>query len=285
MRPRLLTVNLLATMLVLGFSEEASSGKETSVPIEIVGTSPIIEIEVNGRPVPVHFDLGNSDSVSLFPAFLDEIDKEEVGDTGGRKSLYGSEEGKPIYRVERVQVGDFAVANFEVVEDFHDAEFQEDFIKTRGAYGFVGPGLFTDHALVVDYGQKQLTIIAQDALGAQQSSCRGREISLMPQSNSDIGALALAKTEIGDVRLVWDTGAPANIILKDRTDAADLELPEYEELTLAELTLGDYDFGPASFFVRDFKIPPFDGIIGFPFFEEYIVCFDLPGNRLFIREQ
>jgi len=284
MQPRLLTIYLLVAMLVLGCSKDDPPAQETTVPIEIVGTSPIIEIKVNGKPVPVNFDLGNADSVSLFPAFLDEVEKEKVGETGGRKSLYGPEDGKPIYRVETVQVGDFAVTNFDVVEDFHDAEFQEDFIETRGAYGFVGPGLFKDHGLVIDYQQKELTIVAQDALDAQQSSCRGREIPLMPQSSSDIGALGLAKTEIGDVRLVWDTGAPANIILKDRTDAADLDLPEYEELTLTKLSFGGLDFGPASFFVRDFKIPPFDGLIGFPFFEKYVVCFDLPGNRLFVRD-
>lgn len=34
------------------------------------------------------------------------------------------------------------------------------------------------------------------------------------------------------------TGAPANTILKDRTDAANLELPEYEELTLDQLSFG-----------------------------------------------
>ena len=94
----------------------------------------------------------------------------------------------------------------------------------------------------------------------------------------------MAKTEIGDVRLVWDTGAPANIILKDRTDAANLGLPEYEELTLSKLSLGGRDFGPVSFFVRDFKIPPFDGLIGFPFFDKYVICFDFPGNRLLIRD-
>lgn len=284
MQPIVLTVYLLAAVLLHGCGKDAPLAEVTFVPIEIVGTSPIIEIKVNGKPVPVHFDLGNADSVSLFPAFLDEVQKEKVGETGGRKSLYGSEDGKPIYRVETVQVGDFAVTNFDVVEDFHDAEFQEDFIEARGAFGFIGPGLFKDHRLVIDYQQKKLTIIPQDALDAQQSGCRGHEISLMPQSNSDIGALGLAQTEIGDVRLVWDTGAPANIILKDRTDAAELGLPEYEELTLTELSFGGHDFGPASFFVRDFKIPPFDGLIGFPFFEKYVVCFDLPGNRLFVRD-
>lgn len=271
-------------MLVLGCSKESPPAQETTVRLKIVGTSPIIEVKVNGKPVPVHFDSGNADSVSLFPAVLDEIEKEKVGETGGRKSLYGSEDGKPIYRVNIVQVGDFVVANFDVIEDFHDAEFREDFIETRGAYGFVGPGLFKDHALVVDYHKEELRIISKDGLDAQQSSCRGHEIPLMAESNSDIGVLGLAKTEIGDIRFVWDTGAPANIILKDRTDAAKLDLPEYEELTLTKLSFGGHDFGPASFFVRDFKIPPFDGLIGFPFFEKYVVCFDFPGNRLFVGE-
>ena len=284
MHPRLLTVCSLVATMALGCGAPAPPFAETVVLIEIVGTSPIIEIKVNGKSVPVHFDLGNSDSVSLFPAVLNDIEKEMIGETGGRKSLYGDEQGKPIYQVETVQVGDYSVANFRIVEDFHDAEFQEDFVETRQAYGFVGPGLFKDHALVVDYQRKELTIISPDATGTGQSKCQGREIPLMPQSNSDIGALGLAKTEIGDVRVVWDTGAPANIILKDRTDAAELNLPEYEEVTLNELAIGGYDFGPTSFFVRDFKIPPFDGLIGFPFFEKFVVCFDLGGNRLFILE-
>jgi hypothetical protein len=105
-----------------------------TVPIEIVGTSPIIEIQVNGEPVSVHFDLGNADSVSLFPAFLNRIEKVQVGETGGRKSLYGSEDGK----------------------------------------------------LVIDYRRKELTIISPDVPDKQQSSCRGREISLMPSSNADV---------------------------------------------------------------------------------------------------
>jgi len=284
MKPDLRAVILLGAVVMSACGEDIQPAKEITVPIEIVGTSPVIEIRVNGEPVTVHFDLGNADSVSLFPAFLDQIEKEQVGETGGRKSLYGSEDGKPIYRVDLVQIGDISFADFDVVEDFHDAEFQLNFIEDRGAYGFVGPGLFRDHKLVIDYQRKELTIISPDVPEEQQSSCRGREIPLMPGSNADVGALALAKTEIGDVRLVWDTGAPANIILKDRTDAANLELPEYDELTLDQLSFGEHNFGPASFYVRDFKIPPFDGLIGYPFFRDYVVCFDIPGNLLLVRE-
>lgn len=284
-KPMLQAALLLGAVMMSACGKDFQPAQEATVPIEIVGTSPIIEIQVNGIPVKVHFDLGNADTVSLFPAFLDQIEKEHVGETGGRKSLYGSEDGKPIYRVDLVQIGDINFVDMDVVEDFHDAEFQADFIEERGAYGFVGPGLFPDHKLVIDYQRQELTIISPNVPEEQQSSCRGREIPLMPGSNADIGALALAKTEIGDVRLVWDTGAPANIIFKDRTDAANLELPEYDELTLDQLSFGAYDLGPASFYVRDFKIPPFDGLIGYPFFRDYVVCFDIPGNRLLVREQ
>ena len=66
MHPRLLAVCSLVATMVLGCGAPAPPFAETVVPIEIVGTSPIIEIKVNGKSVPVHFDLGNSDSVSLF---------------------------------------------------------------------------------------------------------------------------------------------------------------------------------------------------------------------------
>jgi len=275
---------LLSAVALSARDDDIQPAEEVTVPIEIVGTSPIIEIHVNGEPVSVHFDLGNADGVSLFPAFLDQIKKEKIGETGGRKSLYGAEDGKPVYRVDRVQIGDIEFVDFDVVEDFHDAEFQTNFIEERGAYGFVGPGLFLDHKLVIDYQRRELTIISPEVPIEQQSSCRGREIKLMPGSNLDVGALALASTEVGDVRLVWDTGAPANIILKDWTDAASLELPEYEELTVDKLSFGDLNLGPASFYVRDFKIPPFDGLIGYPFFRDHVVCFDIPGNRLLVSE-
>lgn len=151
---------------------------------------------MNGEPVRIHFDLGIADNVSLFPELLDQIEKEKVGETGGRKSLYGSEDGKPMYRVDLVQIGDISFVDFDVVEDFHDAEFQVNFIEDKGAYGFVGPGLFRDHKLVIDYQRKELTIVSPEVPKEQQSSCRGREIPLMPGSNADVGALALAETEI-----------------------------------------------------------------------------------------
>ena len=93
----------LGAVLLSACGEDFQPTKEVTIPIKIVGTSPIIEILVNGESVAVHFDLGNADSVSLFPAFLDQIEKEQVGETGGRQSLYGSEDGKPIYRVDLVK--------------------------------------------------------------------------------------------------------------------------------------------------------------------------------------
>ena len=106
---------------------------------------------------------------------------------------------------------------------------------------------------------------------------------MMP--GSDAGVLTMAKTEIGDIRFVWDTGAVPNIILKSRADGENLELSDRNTVTLNQIAFGEHEFGPIEFKVWDFPItPPFDGFIGHEFFKNHIVCVDFPGDRLLIRK-
>ncbi len=58
-KPVLQSAVLLGAIVMSACDEDIRPAKEITVPIEIVGTSPIIEIHVNGEPVSVHFDLGN----------------------------------------------------------------------------------------------------------------------------------------------------------------------------------------------------------------------------------
>lgn len=235
--------------------------------------------------MPVHllFDLGNGDNLLLFPTVLGKIDKVYVGESAGLVSLYGPEEGRPTYRVDLVQIGDMNFTNVNVVEDFHDAEYQSNFIDKLGAHGSVGTGLFVDRKLVFDYQRKELTIISPDAPENEQSACRGQEIPFIP--GSEEGVLTLAKTEIGDIKFVWDTGAVPNIILKSRVDREDLAVSDRNSVILNQVAFNGHEFGPLEFKVWDFPVtPPFDGFISHDFFEDHIVCVDFLNDRLLIRK-
>lgn len=272
----------LPTVLTMNVAMSAEAPQVTTIPIKIVGTSPIIKVRVNGMPINVHFDIGRSSNLSLFPSVLDKIDKVPIGESAGGMSMDGPTGKKPIYEVELVQVGEANFADVTIGEDFHDAEFQANFIATRGAYGFAGTGLFKDRKIVIDYQRRELTIITPNIPPERQSACRGTVVPLI--SGLDWGLVSRAKTEIGDILFVWDTGAPGSVIFKRRTDAANLNLPEYDGLTLNQLSFDEHEFGPMEFFVRDFAGPPFDGFIGYDFFVNHVVCVDFPGNRLLIRQ-
>lgn len=272
----------LATLCTTNVTMSAD-GAQVTIPIRIAETSPIIEVRVNGMPINVLFDIGRSGNVSLFPAVFEQIDKVQIGESVGGVSMDGpTGGGRPIYRVDVVQVGDIGFTNVSMGEDFHDAEFQADFIARKDAYGFAGTGLFKNHKIVIDYQRRELTLIASDVPLDQQSACRGKEIPLI--TGLDWGLVTKASTEIGDIVLVWDTGAPGNLIFKKRTDTANLNLAEYDALTLKKLAFDEHEFGPMEFFVRDLSGPPFDGFIGYSFFMDHIVCVDFPGNRLLIRQ-
>ena len=51
------------------------------------------------------------------------------------------------------------------------------------------------------------------------------------------------------------------------------------------LGLGGSEFGPWSFEVVDFALPPgFEGFIGYDFFAQHVVCMDFPGRRVLVRK-
>lgn len=256
---------------------------QVTVPINIVNKRPLIEVQINGMPVTVLFDLGSSTNLYLFPSVLSQIDKAHVGVSDGIKTVHQSVDGAPIYQVDLVQVGDMSFSKVDISEDFHDSKFQANYEENFDTYGAIGTGLFQTHKLFFDYRRSELTIINSGAAVGGQSNCQGQEIPFLP--NSDAGVLAMAKTEIGDIKFLWDTGAVSNIILKSRAEGEDLVVSDRNDVTLNQVEFNGHQLGPIEFKVWDFPIkPPFDGFIAHAFFKVHTVCVDFPGNRLFVSE-
>ena len=256
------------------------------VPIRMVEVSPLVEVKINGMPVDVLFDLGNGGSLELFPSKLNEVHgKTRVATSGGGVAMEGPfGGGRPIYQVDLVQIGDFSVRGARIGEDFHDQDFQERFASGHDAYGFLGRGYFDEQRILVDYPQRKLTIIPPDAPADQQAACSGTELRLVEGTNW--GLVSTAVTEIGEIVLVWDTGSPANVVFKKRTDVDDLGFSEGDTLALDQFKINGHDFGPATFEIWDWGAdrPPFDGFIGYDFFLTHVVCIDFPENRIFVQK-
>jgi hypothetical protein len=74
-----------------------------------------------------------------------------------------------------------------------------------------------------------------------------------------------AHTDLGDLILVWDTGAARGVIRKKSAD--DLHATVSNQI----VSLPHLNFGGT------------DGFVGGDFFASHVVCIDFPGSRLLVR--
>lgn len=279
----------LSTVLIALFScsdknsVKSALSNNTVVPIRMVGVDPLIEIKVNGVPIDVHFDIGNGTTLSLFPSHLASINKRRIGTSSDGMSMTGRTGKKPIYEVDMIEIGGLKFTNARIVEDYHDDEFQESFSSRLDAFGFIGRGLFELYMVVIDYPNRELTIVPTDAPAEQQSICTGLELPLI--QGQQWGLASRVATEIGELVLVWDTGAPATSVLKRRTDSDNLGYEDGDTLSVKRFSMNGHELGPETLYVWDWgeNTPPFDGFIGFDFFADHVVCVDFPKNRIFVR--
>jgi hypothetical protein len=248
-----------------------------------VDADPLIEVRINGIPIDVQFDIGRGTTVAIFPSQLESITKRRVGTASSGLSMTGPTGERPIYEVDLIEIGNARFANATVVEDFHDDDYQKSFSMRKNAFGFAGRGLFESFKVVIDYKGRELILIPPESPPDQQALCNGKELPLM--QGQDWGLASKVDTDIGELVLVWDTGSPESGILKRRTDINGLDFSDGDVLFTQRFAVGSNDIGPEELVVWDWgeNAPPFDGFIGFDFFDDNVVCVDFPNQTIFVR--
>ena len=268
-----------AWIAVLAANVHAAS--DTTVPIRLVDTeAPVIQVRVQGKDLPLQLDLGDASSLVIHPEVLATLRSEPTGKTFKFFSMDGQFE-TPIVSLEDVEIGSLKFRWAEARKDTH----QEAFLKAKKArvvaVGFIGTGLLNAGQIRLDYLQKNLMISLPGKSGGVRNICKGKSV---PFVVNKYGFTTSVSTDIGELQLGWDTGAPA--ILISRSTATAARLSEDQESTVSErFVVAGKNFGPQRIEIWDnMPLPPeIAGLIGHPFFQEHIVCFDYPGLRLHIR--
>lgn len=288
MRNRIATALLPLLAVLSACSDEnataSAQAAATTVPVRLVDADPIIQVRINGSPIDVHFDIGRGTTIAVFSPQLESITKRRVGTESSGMSMTGPTGNRPIYEVDLVEVGGAKFSNATIVEDFHDDDFQDSFSSRLEAFGFAGRGLFERYKVIIDYQGQQLVLIPPVSPPDQQALCTGKELPLLQGQNW--GLASKVGTDIGEMVLVWDTGAPESLVLKRRTDRSGNDYKDGEVLSTERFVIGSHDIGPKELAVWDWveNAPPFDGFIGNDFFAESVVCVDFPNQKIFVRQ-
>ena len=269
-----------AAALVAVAAVNVNAASTTSVPIRLHGTeAPVVILRVQGRELPLQLDLGDASSLVLHPEVLATLRSEPTLETFKGFSVDGNIE-TPIVRLDLVALGDLKMHGVAARQDVHDDAFR-NYKKTEvGAVGFVGTGLFKSGQIRVDYSRARLTISLPQKTGEVRNVCRGQAVPIVVNK---WGLTTLVGTDVGELQLGWDTGAPAILMSRSTASAARLAT-DVDSAVFKKFVVGGRDFGPQHIEIWNIPLPTeIAGLVGHPFFQEHVICFDYRSLTLHIQ--
>ncbi len=248
------------------------TGAINSIPLELHSPNqPVLIAKVNDIETSLSFDMGDSTPLSLQQSALDTLRAVPTGDSIQQQGIDGVFT-VPTYKIPRLQIGN---AVFTDVTAKLDAP-QGSYLPSALVRGTLGSGLLKSYAVVIDYGQRRMTLLTREA-PQFHSLCRGTSVKFSDRPAVWRGeAFTEAETDFGRVTLAWDTGAQMTVLNQLVSHATD-------QILSRRFMLGGRNFGPYPLGLLVADLPGFDGMIGDDFFLNHRVCIDYPGRRVVIR--
>jgi hypothetical protein len=268
-----------AAFLVLGLpSICAASDSVSTLPLRLLGTSPVVIAKIEGREVPLAFDLGDSSALVLKQRIIDLVSilpsKEAHRGTDVEGNIIESE----TFILPRLQLGNAVFADVMGRPDKHDPNYQA---TDSGQEGQFGTSLLKSYKVLLDYPHRKMTLIPASSPADQAAKCKGIVVPFSPDWNGD--PVTKVRTDFGELTAVWDTGSPVSILRQDHAQSIGANMLT-QHVTTKHLILGGTDFGPIKLDVASYAEPAgTDMFIGYNFFAKHIVCIDFPGKRFLIQ--
>jgi hypothetical protein len=248
-----------------------------TVPISLVNNFPVLKVSIGDHSVDVMFDLGGSDEIVLTTDALRSLEVERLPETYVWLDAMGNRLESQKVRIPEIRIGSLTFRGATGHEDAESATYR----KTPGGAGYIGPALIRAFKVVVDYDRRSMTFIPNDIKNAKAHGCFGTRIRFDPEMNGE--PITKVKTDLGEHRFVWDTGAPLMIVRKSLVSARGAA-PQGPAFQSEEFRLGGKDFGPMQLHMFDFGEPAeVDGYIGYDFFARNVVCIDMSGRKFFVH--
>ncbi|HEY3226125.1 MAG TPA: hypothetical protein VGK61_03895 [Planctomycetota bacterium] len=236
-----------------------------------------VDVNIAGRSFRLLLDLGGFDTVALSPEALAGLAVSWTGRTRTTFSAMGDLARAREYILPALELGGVV---------FHELRGTEDLLQGEKRAvkrpGYLGLGLLQRFNLIIDYPARELVLLWPDV--SPPAEYRVEEWPSTEFAAGVNGVVATVEIDGSRRRLVWDTGA-SHCILKSGLQGSALVGKEgqYSVCTPKSFEVGGHDFGAVEFVLLEFKQPPADGFIGYPFFGKHAVFVDFRSHRLAVR--
>lgn len=115
-----------------------ASAAEQAIPLQIVNNFPVVDVLLNGKPIPVAVDLGGDDTIELTTTALSKVEVRYLQDRYTWLDAKGHRLEARKFVIPELRIGS---AVFRNVEGHEDAE-APDWPKIRAGQGRLGRSLF-----------------------------------------------------------------------------------------------------------------------------------------------
>jgi hypothetical protein len=277
MRRRAFVIALLcaACSTVQPISNLSKPAPLLDIPIELRQRLPNVDVLISGQRFKLFLDLGGFHAISLTTAELGRVEVRFLDSPHEFMNSAGRMFESRRFTAASVAIGGLSFGELEGGEFVFD-----DALAPPDRNGYIGMGLLGQFLVVLDYPARHVRLYRSGDDRAIEAEC-GRntfEVSLV-----DTVAQSVVRTEYGDLRVEWDTGATHNFIrpaaIRRGRDADGRTEPAQPTVTIASARLAGQEVGPLEFRVAQFHAPALDAILGTSFFLSRKVCLDLPQGK------
>ena len=290
-----------------------AKGNSYFMPIKIDRFSsagiPCLEVNIEGRTVPVKVDLGYEGDICFLPDIIKELTAKKFIKRRSSYGLRGKTYTSDIYEVEKIYIDNISFGPVKAeelnLELAHDIHLGGEEVSSESNLGRLGWSLFYNCNLLIDCKHSILALCD----GLETLKDHGYPVDFFTETCVllDRGFIEFeAMTEVGMIRCVLDTGSTWNLLNKDLVSGSNdhmLFTPEnveqYSVLNPENKSLLTFDaknvcelpsfkvlekeFGPMTF--NCIKSPlAIDAIVGMEFFETTLIFIDFLNKKLYFYE-
>ena len=285
--------SLILAMLSLGYdlpqtnwAERLGYSPDELYPIKLLPNSiPLVEVKVNGIPLWVKFDTGNSTGFSLTSAV-----ERQVAHTITGKSTQRNPDGS--YRGETTLV---TIASLEVFGQKY-APVATSFSDWRifsvlKFNGLLGLKYFEDKRVTIDYQSKIIGISERPLVDRAFGEYSGANVPLLKALGSQADLIyVLGKVKDRTTVIYLDTGSSASFIDPDVLDAAEIKKGvRFEFVENIDMSIGDFPFC-----VKQLRVQKQERGVNFDYpqtiklgsdvIRDFLITIDKIANRLILQK-
>jgi len=186
-----------------------TGASDTSVPLQVIGNRPLIELRVNDRAEPLKFVLDTGSGISVISEkTAKHLSIEPITRGGFAKGIGGNGRFEIVYGfLKEVDIGDINIRNVPVyIRKFHNDGDDID--------GYIGLSLISKFLTTIDYGTLTFSLTKKDSDVAANSAA-GVSLPLRLTSSGFLSGEVQLEGIEEPLNFIVDTGASVSVISDD----------------------------------------------------------------------